>query len=77
MGIGTSIFLIALGAIFVFALEFDVAGIDITAVGYILMVAGVIGAILSLAVFGRRDRVTTTTTPVREREVVRDRGPVA
>lgn len=75
MGIGSSIFLIALGAIFAFALEFDVAGVDIQVVGFILMVAGVIGAILSLAVFGRRDRVMTTT-PVREREVVRDRGPV-
>jgi hypothetical protein len=76
MGIGTSIFLIALGAIFAFALEFDVAGVDIKVVGYILMIAGVIGAILSLAVFGRRDRVVTTTTPVREREIVRDRDPL-
>ncbi len=76
MGIGSSIFLIALGAILAFALTFDVAGVDIKVVGYILMIAGVIGALLSLAVFGRRDRVVTTHTPVREREIVRDRGPV-
>lgn len=48
MGIGTSIFLIALGAILKFAVTASVAGIKLETVGVILMVAGVIGLIVSL-----------------------------
>lgn len=48
MGIGTSIFLIALGAILRFAVNARVSGIDISTVGVILMVAGVIGLLVSL-----------------------------
>ena len=48
MGIGTSIFLLALGAILAFAVEFDVAGLDINTVGLILMAAGIIGLLISL-----------------------------
>lgn len=47
MGIGTSIFLIAVGAILRFAVTATVAGISIQTVGLILMVVGVIGLILS------------------------------
>ena len=48
MGIGTSIFLIALGAIFKFAVTASIAGIDLATVGVILMVVGVRGLIISL-----------------------------
>ena len=48
MGIGTSIFLIALGAILKFAVTASVAGIKLETVGVILMVAGVLGLIVSL-----------------------------
>ena len=48
MGIGTSIFLIALGAILDFAVDATLPGISIHAVGVILMLVGVIGAIASL-----------------------------
>jgi hypothetical protein len=48
MGIGTSILLIALGAILKFAVHFDVAGVSIETIGVILMVAGIIGLIVSL-----------------------------
>ncbi len=48
MGIGVSMFLIALGAILVWAVSASVAGIDLNAVGVILMVVGGIGALLSL-----------------------------
>ena len=47
MGIGTSIFLIALGAILKFAVNASVSGISIQTVGVILMIAGVIGLIVS------------------------------
>ena len=48
MGIGVSIFLIAIGAILVWAVNAEVAGIDIDAVGVILMIVGGIGILLSL-----------------------------
>ena len=75
MGIGTSIALLALGAIMTFAVEFEVAGFDINTVGVILMVVGVIGAILSLAIWGPRSRavVDRTVTAAPAREVVRER----
>ena len=47
MTIGTSIFLIAVGAILKFAVHTSVSGIDIQTVGVILMIVGVIGLILS------------------------------
>jgi hypothetical protein len=48
MYIGTSIFLIALGAILKFAVTATVAGIDIQTAGLILIVVGIIGLVLSL-----------------------------
>jgi hypothetical protein len=47
MGIGTSIFLIALGAILKFAVHTSVSGLSLQTVGVILMVVGVLGLILS------------------------------
>ena len=47
MGIGTSIFLIALGAILKFAVNVTVSGLSLATVGVILMVAGVVGLLLS------------------------------
>ncbi len=68
MGIGTSIFLIALGAILKFAVSAEVAGLDIATIGVILMVAGILGLLVSLyfmSVSSRRDPV--------DRSVARDR----
>jgi uncharacterized protein DUF6458 len=48
MYIGTSIFLIALGAILKFAVTATVAGINIQTAGLILIVVGIIGLVLSL-----------------------------
>lgn len=48
MATGTSIFLIALGAILTFAVDVTVSGLDLATVGVILMIAGVIGVIVSL-----------------------------
>jgi hypothetical protein len=52
MGIGVSIFLIALGAILRFAVTASATGISVHTVGVILMVIGVIGLILSLLILG-------------------------
>jgi hypothetical protein len=54
MRIGSSLFLIAVGAILYFAVTATLVGIDIQTVGLILMVIGVIGFVLSL-VLSRRD----------------------
>jgi len=48
MGIGASIFLVAAGAILAFAVTRDVSGIDIATVGWILMIVGIVGLLLSL-----------------------------
>jgi short subunit fatty acids transporter len=49
MGIGVSIFLIAIGAIMTFAIDAGaVSGIDLDVVGWILMIVGAIGLVWSL-----------------------------
>ena len=48
MGIGVSLLLIAGGAILVWGVNATVAGLDVNAIGAILMVVGVIGLVLSL-----------------------------
>ena len=56
MGIGTSIFLIAVGAILRYAINVTVEGVEIDTVGLILIVVGIIGLVISLAViFMARD----------------------
>jgi hypothetical protein len=68
MGIGTSIFLIAVGAILYFAVNADVSGLEISTVGLILMICGVLGLLITLFLLrggGHRG----------ERTVARDREP--
>ena len=54
MSIGVSVFLIAVGAIFAFALKFDSRLVDLNVVGYVLMAAGVIGLAVTLMLRQRR-----------------------
>lgn len=61
MTIGGSIGLIILGAILAFAVTYDLAGIDINVIGFILMIGGVIGLILGLIL--RQRRVSGTRPP--------------
>lgn len=72
MGIGTSIVLIAVGAILRYAISVDVSGIDIPTVGTILMVLGVVGLLISLLYMFMWDR---DRGGHREREVVEDIPP--
>jgi len=53
VAIGTSLFLLAVGAILAFAVEITLAGIDLEIVGVILMVIGGFGLILSLFMMNR------------------------
>jgi Domain of unknown function (DUF6458) len=48
MGLGVSLFLVAVGAILTWAVSAEVSGLDIQVVGVILMVVGVLGFLLSL-----------------------------
>ena len=48
MTLGTSIFLIAVGAILRYAVTFHVSGVSRPTIGLILMIAGVVGLVLSL-----------------------------
>jgi hypothetical protein len=54
MGIGVGIFLMALGAILTFAVDWKVAGLDLHAVGWILMIAGAGGLVLFFYFWNRR-----------------------
>jgi len=50
MGIGVSIFLIALGAVLAFAVNITTNGIDLNTIGVILMIVGVIGLAVTLLI---------------------------
>jgi hypothetical protein len=52
MGIGAGVFLIAVGAILTFAVNATVSGLDLSTIGVILMIAGAIGLLASLFMFG-------------------------
>lgn len=71
MGIGGSIFLLALGAILTFAVNTKVSGIDIHVIGVILMVAGALGLLFTALIWGPRRRgvAIQEDVVVREREV--------
>jgi hypothetical protein len=54
--IGTSLFLIAIGAILKFAVTIHIAGVDLHTVGVILMVVGCLGLLLGLFLLVRASR---------------------
>jgi Domain of unknown function (DUF6458) len=78
MGIGASIFLIVLGAILTFALDLEVGGVDLDAVGWILMVGGAIGLIFTAFIWGPRHRsvVTRDAEPTTEYRRVEERSDI-
>jgi len=69
MGIGVSIFLIAVGAILTFATDVSVSGLSLDVVGWILMLVGVLGLVMTLLVWGPRRRVAPAADVVEERRV--------
>ncbi|TDW69385.1 DUF6458 family protein [Kribbella pratensis] len=70
MGIGISVFFLALGGILAFAVHDGIAGVDLTAVGYILMGAGAIGLVVAL-VFANQ-RAHTSHVSVQERRNIQE-----
>ena len=68
MTLGTSLLLIAIGAILRFAVNVSTSGFNIHTVGVILMIVGAIGAIVSLiwmTMWDRRERVVTRRAATR------------
>jgi hypothetical protein len=72
MGIGVSIFLLALGAILTFAVQFEVSGLDISVIGVILMIVGAVGLAITIALLSR-SRPATGRGGVVEDRVTRER----
>lgn len=69
MDIGTSIFLIAVGAILKFAVTASVTGISLATVGTILMILGIVGLVISMVLLSqRRGRAAVTQERVVERD---------
>jgi hypothetical protein len=57
-GIGTSLFLLAAGAILRYAVTVTVAGVEVSTVGLILMIVGVVGLLISVSLIVLRARGT-------------------
>jgi Domain of unknown function (DUF6458) len=72
MGIGVGIFLIAVGAILAFAVDYQISGLDIAVVGWILMVVGLAGLILTAFLWAPRRRKGSVGATVEERRVYHD-----
>jgi hypothetical protein len=66
--IGSSIVLIAIGAILYFAVTADISGIELQTVGLILMILGVLGLVLGLILMSRRRAAPVEREPVVERD---------
>jgi Domain of unknown function (DUF6458) len=64
MGIGGSIFLIAVGAIIAYGVRKDTLGpFDLNVVGWVLMIAGAVGLVATLYVWTTRRRRIVRSTP--------------
>lgn len=73
MGIGVSVFLLAVGAILTFAINASVSGIDLDTVGVILMIVGIIGLLMSMMFWnswGGFNRGGSDRVVVRDREAL-------
>ncbi|MEY2535363.1 MAG: hypothetical protein QOF29_3273 [bacterium] len=72
MALGTSLFLIAIGAILRYAVSDSLEGIDLPTIGLILMIVGVVGMVISFFTMTLWDR---SRGDVVERRVVDRREP--
>jgi hypothetical protein len=75
VGIGGSIFLIAVGAILAFAVHVSVGWLSLNVVGYVLMIAGLVGLVLTIWFWNNRRR-PAAPVPVEPERVVDERRRV-
>jgi len=61
--IGFSLFLIAVGAILRWAVSDSISGVDLSTVGLILLIVGIIGLVISLFMFFNASRSRGTVYP--------------
>jgi len=61
MSIGTGVVLFVIGAILVFALNFETEIVNLDLVGYILMGAGFVVFVIGLVLLARRRQAVTTS----------------
>ena len=59
MSIGVGIFLMVVGAVLAFAVQDSWDAVNLQVVGYILLIAGIVGILLSFYITTRRRRVDT------------------
>ena len=74
MGLGVGIFLSAIGAILAFAVSATVSGVNVHAVGWILMIVGIVGIVLSM-IFWSSWAGPGYLTGSRRRTTTVDEGP--
>lgn len=79
MGIGGSIFLIALGAILAFAVDANLGWLNIHVVGWVLMLVGLVGLVMTLWFWQNRRRAVvarsvrpTPVVPTQDAQVVEE-----
>lgn len=76
MGLGASIVIFAIGAILTFGISASAEGIDLDAIGVILMIVGIVGGLVSAlflsawSPYYRRRTTYVRSDPAVEREVV-------
>ena len=73
MGLGTGIALLVVGGILAFGVKDSFDALDLTAIGYICMAAGVLAIILTLVL--QQQRRSTSHTSVVKRRNVDGAGP--
>jgi Domain of unknown function (DUF6458) len=77
MGISISILLIAVGAILTWGVTAEAEGLDVTAVGVILMIVGILGLVLSLLFWSSWGGFRRRTAYVHDGEAVVHTSPAA
>ena len=76
MGLSISILLAAVGAILLWAVDATVSGVNLDAVGVILLIVGIIGAALSLAFWSSWGGFHAAgSAPTSNTTIVEDRRP--
>ena len=75
MGYGLGVALLVIGLILALAVEFDVAGLDIHVIGWILVIGGIVVVALTAIQLNTRRRHTTvaTTTDAQGRQAQTER----